>query len=529
MSSQKRIFGQIALSLSGGGYRAAAFHLGTLDMLNELELLDDVTVLSTVSGGSITGGLFAASKADGLPFDKFREQLTGFLRDTNVITRGLATLGDSKTTNGIEAMPSLIRSAANVYASDKFLGGRTLGSLKSQPNGLSEIVINATDFHTGNSFRFQVGSNTNIRSGNNNSEIPPEINEMICVADAVAASACFPSGFEPLRFPGDFKWQEKYGIRFVRQALGPKFAEEIPLMDGGIFDNQGIDTIKNICEWEGSDIGVYIISDTSQRSGNLLDFPVKPRYGRVSIRVWYWLLVLLALGSFATMLATIWDFVGLVMNGQLTLYRGVVSQFIPFLLSFSVFVLILYGRRKFKAAATEVEAKTGVRLWDTLKRLTIPEITELVDSRVRSVLVMTGSVFMRHLRALAFESLFANRDMNKKLVPNLIYDMDNESRWGKEVIREGLSPSQGLRDLACRAESYETNLWFLDAADLDDLIKCGRATICFKILKFLLRQRAVEIKDETKPEYQLFQRVKTIWQELNLAQTSTKANTPNLI
>lgn len=50
----------IALTFSGGGYRAAAFHLGTLSLLHHVKtptstLLSLVEVLSTVSGGTITG------------------------------------------------------------------------------------------------------------------------------------------------------------------------------------------------------------------------------------------------------------------------------------------------------------------------------------------------------------------------------------------------------------------------------------------------------------------------------------------
>lgn len=48
-------FGNIAISFSGGGYRAAAFHLGSLDILHRLGLLDKVTMLSTVSGNSYGG------------------------------------------------------------------------------------------------------------------------------------------------------------------------------------------------------------------------------------------------------------------------------------------------------------------------------------------------------------------------------------------------------------------------------------------------------------------------------------------
>ncbi len=55
---------EIALCLSGGGYRAASFHLGTMDYLYRLKykgepLLHRVKAISTVSGGTFTGVLYA--------------------------------------------------------------------------------------------------------------------------------------------------------------------------------------------------------------------------------------------------------------------------------------------------------------------------------------------------------------------------------------------------------------------------------------------------------------------------------------
>jgi predicted acylesterase/phospholipase RssA len=44
---------RIGLAFSGGGFRASLFHLGTLTRLAELDLLRHVSVLSTVSGGSV--------------------------------------------------------------------------------------------------------------------------------------------------------------------------------------------------------------------------------------------------------------------------------------------------------------------------------------------------------------------------------------------------------------------------------------------------------------------------------------------
>ncbi|MBP6024521.1 patatin-like phospholipase family protein, partial [Ferruginibacter sp.] len=49
---------RLGLALSGGGYRATAFHLGTLNKLHEMEILQQADVISTISGGSITGAYY---------------------------------------------------------------------------------------------------------------------------------------------------------------------------------------------------------------------------------------------------------------------------------------------------------------------------------------------------------------------------------------------------------------------------------------------------------------------------------------
>jgi NTE family protein len=51
----------IALCLSGGGYRAMLFHLGSIQRLHEVGLLPKLKRISSVSGGSITAGMLALS------------------------------------------------------------------------------------------------------------------------------------------------------------------------------------------------------------------------------------------------------------------------------------------------------------------------------------------------------------------------------------------------------------------------------------------------------------------------------------
>lgn len=69
---------KIGLALSGGGYRAAAYHIGTLRALHKLNVLDKVDVISSVSGGSITAAFYVLNKDKG--FDSFEKSFNEKLK-----------------------------------------------------------------------------------------------------------------------------------------------------------------------------------------------------------------------------------------------------------------------------------------------------------------------------------------------------------------------------------------------------------------------------------------------------------------
>src|SRR5690242_10618528 len=50
---------ELALCLSGGGFRATLFHLGAIQRLNELGILSRAAIITSVSGGSILNGVLA--------------------------------------------------------------------------------------------------------------------------------------------------------------------------------------------------------------------------------------------------------------------------------------------------------------------------------------------------------------------------------------------------------------------------------------------------------------------------------------
>ena len=76
----------LGLALSGGGSRATAFHLGCLRALHDLGVLNQVKILSTVSGGSVIGALPSGLPHLQLPQGISLSTLGGLLVPAMVVT-----------------------------------------------------------------------------------------------------------------------------------------------------------------------------------------------------------------------------------------------------------------------------------------------------------------------------------------------------------------------------------------------------------------------------------------------------------
>ena len=79
--TDKRPLGKIALSLSGGGGRAAGFHLGTLAYLDHVDLLKDVSILSSVSGGSVIAAKYALTQRTAREEEPFHDTFRRFYKE----------------------------------------------------------------------------------------------------------------------------------------------------------------------------------------------------------------------------------------------------------------------------------------------------------------------------------------------------------------------------------------------------------------------------------------------------------------
>lgn len=206
VSGVPRRFG---LGLSGGGFRAAGFHLGVFRKLRQLDLLHRVDMLSCVSGGSIAGAYLALNWNSPTVLD----ELETYLR-----TRSIAV---GSVIGGIlDPFESRLEKLAGSYDRDLFKGQR-MDALRNGPR----IYLNATNLATGNLFFFVAGGGGTEDMGDH--ELGDASASDVRIAEAVAASSAFPPVFPPLRLnPDRFPPGESIGY--------------VTLTDGGVYDNMGI-------------------------------------------------------------------------------------------------------------------------------------------------------------------------------------------------------------------------------------------------------------------------------------------------
>jgi NTE family protein len=200
---------RIGIALSGGGFRAAAFHLGVMQCLDDLKLLDKLDLISCVSGGSIAGATLALNWGNGQALS---------LLDKYLRTRSIAV---AATIGGLlDPFHSRLDKLAQSYDKDLFHSA-PLSRLAAGPR----VYFNSTNLSTGNMFFFVAGGGRPAEMGEHElgtCEAPD-----FPVSAAVAASSAFPPVFAPLRLDSN-TYTHATDVEYVT------------LTDGGIYDNMGV-------------------------------------------------------------------------------------------------------------------------------------------------------------------------------------------------------------------------------------------------------------------------------------------------
>ncbi|HEU4882642.1 MAG TPA: patatin-like phospholipase family protein [Longimicrobium sp.] len=518
-----RPLGNLAMSLSGGGYRAAAFHLGTLRLMDRVGLLPSVVGLSTVSGGTICGMAWVVSLIEGKPFGEFYDQFSKYLIGNNVIAEALAGLTRNRDHDS-HKWASLIGAAADVYARPNLFGDRRFGDvLGAKGLQLEEAIFNSTEFHTGLDFRFRASRRARTILGNRNYPLPRAVAQHIRLADIVAASSCFPGGFEPLVFPQQFHWPAQYPLDAALNELGPNFDAGLPLMDGGVYDNQGVESL--LLAFDESTATTLIISDVSARNDEMYTVPPNPtKRGWLTLNGVFWIGRLLFLLALASAVVLGWHGWRSVREGTWD-PENLLLYLFPGLLAAGVAGALWWGHRRMEDVNRLLQNTVEVEAWSSLKKLTTPEFIQMLVLRITSLLALTSSIFMARIRRLVFGRVFEDKAFTGKRISNLIYSMARNQPTLFEN-HPWLRPGPELVTLAQTAERMPTTLWFTAPSQFTTQSLAGEATCCFVLLRHLVEYRTGQYEEPGAPLHDLYTKLRAEWDRFNGAAAAANAAPP---
>src|SRR6218665_374107 len=248
------------LALSGGGFRATIYHLGTLRKLKELNLLDKIDVISSNSGGSITAACYSLYHKD---FDNFSDMVKKGVKKEialRILISPYFFIPIALFIGAITArywfptaIPSywftlvtilsfliLFRFQFHLIQIRKIIEKRydILFFRNKKLKDLSadfKTAIISTNIETGTLFYFSKHSMSDSAYSHPDSNAgfyPHKITfkaSEFPVSKAVMASSCVPFAFSPVTVAKEyFTNPEEY------KKINPR------LVDGGIYDNQGI-------------------------------------------------------------------------------------------------------------------------------------------------------------------------------------------------------------------------------------------------------------------------------------------------
>jgi NTE family protein len=223
----------LGLGLSGGGYRATLFNLGTLIRLNEFGLMKQLKRITSVSGGSITNGYLAMRwndfqfNDDGV-IERFKENIVDPLWD--FCSKSL----DAKAIIGgtFDPFHRVSDKIARAY-NDRLFKHFKMASIPFG-EGIPQFLFYGTNLQTGASVRM-------MRNMLYDWKIGATEMENWELATVVGISSAFPPFLSPVILkPDPDKWiKGKYALCFD----DVKYREKLYLTDGGVYDNMGMESL----------------------------------------------------------------------------------------------------------------------------------------------------------------------------------------------------------------------------------------------------------------------------------------------
>ncbi len=491
-------FESIGFALSGGGFRAATYGLGVLSLLNEIKWVEDqqettllqkVQFVSSASGGTITLSVYVAALHQNIPFKDYYNHLNQAITGEVLVKKAISILQDDVIWKQTEKSRNIINAFSIAYHENLFTiipeTARTLGGImSSNPDvHIKEFCFNSTDFYTGISFRFQGADDWSGNSGGmfGNSNIGIEWKnknesisslKLIRLADVLAASSCFPMGFEPIMYPKDFTYSDGPSSQNLKDAIAldtiswddkatleenlksPRAEKEkafsetktFGLMDGGIWDNQGLYSLllanergneQNVEPEKYHRFDLMMVSDVTSffmSPYNVPEIKTNKKWMEKSLTD-YWQKIKGIYNSVSNWIArALWIGILVVILFALPLIlEGITAaSIILSIVGILLLILTIILNRKYKKflntnhvirdSLNQPTLQDLIRLHmkeESFARRTLISVTnylqgvqtgillQIINARLQSSAIMIGEVFLKHIRRLIYDHLFS--------------------------------------------------------------------------------------------------------------------------
>lgn len=554
----------IALTFSGGGFRATAFGLGVLEYLHRLDLLKKVVYMASASGGSILTMKYALcqAQADGENyFQDFKEDMLKIMHECDLLNNSLKTLRERNVFYK-DNKPNLINSFAYQYNKELYYDN-TIADLKSKSGHLQELCINCSDLSTGLPFRGIIFFDPNkyivkdSKFGNSIVYLRERLINQIKLADLVAASSCFPLGFEPMILTKDFAYGDEFTSLYIkgnvkldeRLTTYQEYKElfdnrEIALLDGGITDNTAIDSlIKSDEERENvkknnkkeeikmydfimiNDVGSFNIppSDFKTKKVSLLGFLNVRNYISIIFTSLFVLLFsvvkplsYLAHKSFGYMMhliekTIIGKFLVQLYDWNILIYFFIILIYCFFnfvvLRSSLILRIVFHYLPRFNLNYYSLGLFT-----DFLLTTKIKYYNNMFSDRIQVAKSLLQDAFLNRIKKLNLEAINKNPRYNKRKKCNNIIDLSSsmliynsekraQYKFTDEEIKLLSHNTELLHSISDEVSKMPTTLWFegeyYKKNYLEKIIAAGHYTTCHNLLEYFIKNKELQTKYES--------------------------------
>lgn len=507
---------RISLGLSGGGFRAVGYHLGTLSYLHHLGLLDHVKRISTVSGGTYVGVKWVLSMIEEAEFEDFFKSYYEFNEKVN-----LMELMFHKLHGPLPPTPSqrhdMMVNLADVHADTLTrdpAGKSYLFKTVLEANlPLDDIFFNATELRHGLSFSFRKSADPTAYSGSPRIKLDKKESKLIRMADIVAASSAFPGPMEPISFPDDFVWPDrdpppKTKAQFTRDGVW----NPVALADGCIYDNQGIENLVLHDQNENDPSDLLLVSDTDQHFDNICPVPpvsTGPMIPvRTLVRIW------LALITWSV-LATLFVAYRMVVNlSQHKLdWEDLLVYLIPLTLGFSTIIGMGVGFRMVRTVLQAGVPDIFKTAWNGMRFVRLRSLQDMLKMRMHAVGALNEKFYGKRMRDLLYAHITRDPKYDGRLVPSRIYEL-SDNAWPDELPADVQKTSRELGTVAKTASKIGTNLWFDTPYELPCLAAAGQAILCQQLMVWVAKRYGSDVAAYPKPVRELWDRLVEDWDSL---------------